>query len=363
MHRIRVLIVEDSLVERELLARLLSADPEIEVLGTVGSGIAALTFLEGQKPDVITMDITMPHMDGYEAARRIMETSPVPIVMVSGSWNPDEVAATFRALEAGVVAGVEKPPGLGHLDHEEAARRLVRTVKSMAEVKVVRRWARHRRLPITSAIPPRETTGSPAPADVRLIAIGSSTGGPAVLHTVLSQLQKGFSLPLVITQHITPGFLEGLVKWLEQTTGRALHIGAARAPLLPGHVYLAPDGFHMGVERNGAITLSKEAPEHGTRPSVSYLFRSVAGAFGKNAVGVLLTGMGRDGAEELKLMKDRGAMTIAQDEGSSVVYGMPGEAVKLGGATYVLPPEKIAATLNSVEDSLRSPWRASGSAA
>jgi two-component system chemotaxis response regulator CheB len=356
MGQIRILIVEDSLVERELLVGLFSADPDIQVLGAVNSGLAALIFLEQHKPDVITMDITMPHMDGYETARRIMETCPIPIVMVSGSWNSDTVEATFRAMEAGVVAGMEKPPGVGHPRYQDAALQLIQTVKSMAEVKVVRRWARSRRLQRKAgkvAVNTVEEGPTPAPGEIGLVAIGSSTGGPAVLQTVLSQLQEDFPLPVVITQHIAPGFLSGLAKWLEQTTGRMTHIATQGERLLPGHVYLAPDGYHTGVDRNGTVVLSKDAPEHGMRPAVSHLFRSVASTFGKYAIGVLLTGMGRDGAEELKLMKDLGALTIAQDEESSVVYGMPGEAVKLGGATYVLPPEKIAATLNSTLETAR----------
>jgi two-component system chemotaxis response regulator CheB len=289
-----------------------------------------------------------------------METCPVPIVMVSGNWNSDTVDATFRAMEAGVVAGTDKPPGIGHPHYEEAVLQLIQTVKSMAEVKVVRRWARSRRprggkegVTINRA----EEATNLAMGEVRLVAMGSSTGGPAVLQTVLSQLHRDFSLPVVIAQHIAPGFLGSLAKWLGQTTGRTTHIATQGERVLPGHVYLAPDGYHMGIDRSGAVVLSKDAPEHGMRPAVSHLFRSVASTFGKAAIGVLLTGMGRDGAQELKVMRDTGALTIAQDEESSVVYGMPGEAVKLGGAIYVLPPEKIAATLNSIGETVRQTMR------
>lgn len=351
MHRVRVLIVEDSLVERTLLASLLSADPDIEVVGAVKSGSAALAFLGEQRPDVITMDMTMPDMDGYETTRRIMETTPVPIIMVGESWNSEEVDATFRAMEAGAVAEMDKPPGVGSARYEDAAQRFVQTVKAMAEVKVVRRWARHRRFssgPETGMAPTSESRRRPEPTEVHIIAIGSSTGGPAVLQTVLANLRKDLSVPVLIAQHIAPGFLEGLSKWLGQTTGRVVHISMQRERLVPGHIYLAPDGFHMGVESPGVVALSKEAPEHGMRPAVSYLFRSVKSVFGRRAVGVLLTGMGRDGAEELKQMRDHGSITIAQDEETSVVFGMPGEAVRLGGAMHVLPPEKIAATLNEV---------------
>ena len=354
MRPIQVLVVEDSPVERELLVRILSTDLDIQVVGTARNGAAALAFLQQQKPDVITMDINMPDMDGYETTRRIMETCPVPIVIVSVSWDSEETTATFRALEAGAVAGVAKPRGLGHSDHEETTQRLIQTVKAMAEVKVVRRWARHRRVQQEPAVSPLAVRPQEEPAEIKLIAVGSSTGGPLVLQVLLSRLRKDFSLPVVIVQHIVPGFLGGLVEWLAQTTGRQVRTAAHGEHLHPGRVYFAPDGFHTGVERDGLIALHKGAPEHGVRPSVSYLFRSVANTLGKQAVGVLLTGMGRDGAEELRLMKQNGAVTIAQDKESSVVYGMPGEAVKLGGATHVLPPERIAATLNGFVERLRA---------
>jgi two-component system chemotaxis response regulator CheB len=351
MRRIRVLIVEDSLVERAFLTDLFATDPEIEVVGAVNGGAAALAFLEQQRPDVITMDIMMPDMDGYETTRRIMETTPVPIVMVSAGGNSEEVDATFRAMEAGAVAEMHKPPGVGNPNYEDAAQQLVQTVKAMAEVKVVRRWARHRRFAPGQegrASTTAEARRRPETTDIHIVAIGSSTGGPAVLQTVLAKLHKDFSVPVVIAQHIAPGFLEGLTKWLAQTTGRSIRIAAQHERLEPGRVYLAPDGCHMGVENTGLIVLSKEAPEHGMRPAVSYLFRSVTNAFGRKAAGVLLTGMGRDGAEELKRMRECGAVTIAQDQETSVVFGMPGEAVRLGGAAYVLPPEKIAAMLNEI---------------
>jgi two-component system, chemotaxis family, protein-glutamate methylesterase/glutaminase len=353
MSRIRVLVVEDSLVERTLLVSILSTDSDIEVLGAVKSGSAALAFLAQQKPDVITMDVTMPGMDGYEATRKIMETTPVPIIMVGESWNPEEIDATFRAMESGAVAELAKPTGIGSPSYEEAAQRFVQTVKAMAEVKVVRRWSRQRRFTSSHELKDGNVADArqgPDSGEVHLVAIGSSTGGPAVLQTVLANLRKEFAPPVVIAQHIAPGFLEGLAKWLGQTTGRPVHIAGQRERLVSGHVYLAPDGFHMGIEHPGTIVLSKEAPEHGMRPAVSYLFRSVTHTFGRTAIGVLLTGMGRDGAEELKQMRDGGSLTFAQDQETSVVFGMPGEAVRLGGAVYVLPPEKIAATLNDAVD-------------
>lgn len=351
MRRIRVLIVDDSLVERTLLASILNADPEIEVLDAVPSGSAALAFLQRQKPDVITMDITMPGLDGYETTRQIMETTPVPIILVSRGWNPEAADASCRAMTAGSVAAMDKPPGIGCSGYEESVERFLQTVKAMAEVKVVKRWAPNRRFFSRQEMekpPVRSIDHQLDPEGIHLVAIGASTGGPAVLQTVLANLRKDFATPVVIAQHIAPGFLDGLTKWLRQTTGRAVQIADQGEHLLPGRVYIAPDGFHMGVESSGLIFLSKDASEHGMRPVVSYLFRSVLRAFGRKAIGVLLTGMGRDGAEELKHMRDQGSLTFAQDEETSVIFGMPGEAVKLGAAAYVLPPEKIAAMLNEL---------------
>jgi two-component system chemotaxis response regulator CheB len=198
----------------------------------------------------------------------------------------------------------------------------------------------------------------PNPTELSLVAVGASTGGPAVLQTVLANLRGDFAVPVAIAQHIAPGFLDGLIKWLRQTTKREIHIAEQRERLLPGHVYFAPDGFHMGIESPGIISLCKDEPEHGMRPAVSYLFRSILHSFGSKAIGVLLTGMGRDGAEELKLMREKGSLTFAQDEETSVVFGMPGEAVRLGGATHVLPPEKIAAMLNEVVEGASGPTMA-----
>jgi two-component system chemotaxis response regulator CheB len=352
---INVLIVEDSPVALALLSRILGADPTVHIMGAVHDGEEALEFLKQHKPDVITMDIQMPKLDGFETTRRIMEAQPVPIVIVSASVMPQEVSLTFRAIEAGAVAAVEKPRGPDHPDYETLARKLVQTVKAMAEVKVVRRWAKARpvgtseskllnesKLPIATQIAPAITANKS-----EIVAIGVSTGGPPVLETILSQLPANFGAPILIVQHIAAGFLPGLVEWLNRTATLPVRIATAGEPLLPGHAFLAPDSWHMGADRK-QIILSRDAPEGNLRPAASFLFRSVATSFGANAIGVLLTGMGRDGAAELKLMRDKGAVTIAQDRESSVVHGMPGEAIRLKAATYVLPPAKIATALSSL---------------
>lgn len=338
---VRVLVVDDSPVMRELLVHLIGTDPRLEVAATACDGVAAVDLAQRLRPDVITMDFHMPRMDGLEATRRIMETAPAPIVVVSGSSARDEVALTFRILEAGALMIAEKP---GRVE-DTAASRLIDTLRLMAEVKVVRRWPA--RVPTSTAI-----TVPPVPATaVDLLAFGASTGGPQVLQTILTGLAGAgapYPVPIVIVQHIAPGFTEGYAEWLTRSTGITVRLALAGDTLEPGQAYLAPDGSHLRVDTMAGrfrAVLSVAPPENGHRPSVSHLFRSVAAAAGGRACGVLLTGMGRDGARELKLMKDGGAITIVQSCASSVVPGMPGEAIALDAATLVLAPEQIAPAL------------------
>jgi two-component system chemotaxis response regulator CheB len=283
------------------------------------------------------MDVHMPRLNGFEATRRIMETQPVPTVICSANTDVKDAVAIFRALEVGAIALIEKPLGRGHGDFDALAAQLLQTVKLMAEVKVVRRSTRPAR-----ALPAAVAAASRPRARVKLIGIGASTGGPPVLQTILAGLPKDFPAPVLIVQHIARGFLAGMARWLDQTTGMQVHIASAGTRPLPGHAYLAPDDFHMGIADGGTITLTQEEPESLQRPAVSFLFRTLAQACGRNALGVLLTGMGRDGAEGLKAMRDRGAITIAQDRESSVIHSMPAAAIALGGASHVLAADRIA---------------------
>ena len=342
--KINVLVVDDSAVARMHLVHLLEADLRICVIGTVNDGQAALDFLKENRPNVVLMDVNMPGLDGFETTRRIMEKEPVPIVICSGVTNPKEVATTFRVLEAGAVACVEKPVGRGHASYEMMAAELRQTIRLMSEVGVVRRWERMRAAP-SPATGSATVELKPVAGKLHLIGIGASTGGPPALQMILSRLPKNFPVPILIVQHIAAGFLAGMAEWLNHTAGLHIQIAAQGVRPVAGQAYLAPDGFHMGLNSQGDIQLSKAEPEGGLRPAVSYLFRSLAATYGPGAVGVLLTGMGKDGAAELKLMRDQGAVTIAQDRESSIVHGMPGEAIALGAASHVVPAGKIAGAL------------------
>lgn len=343
---IRVLIVEDSATVREFLLQILASDPAIEVVATAETGEEAIEAVEHTRPDIITMDVHMPRMNGFDATRRIMETHPTPIVIVSGAADATDTAKAFRAIESGALAVLRKPSGVGHPDHEQSASELIRTVKVMSEVKVVRRWPRFR--PVEILPPVSVTTEFPfqsAQTPIRIVAIGASTGGPPVLQTILAGLPRNFPVPVLIVQHIATGFTQGFVEWLAQSSSLPVQVPAHGQSVLPGQAYVAPDGLHMALGADSRVQLRMDEPENGLRPSVACLFRSVAKVYGNSAVGVLLTGMGKDGAWELKLMKEQGAVTIAQDRDTAVVHGMPGEAIRLGGATYVLPPDKIRLAL------------------
>jgi two-component system, chemotaxis family, protein-glutamate methylesterase/glutaminase len=343
---IKVLIVEDSPTVAEFLTHVLEADPRIQVIGTAFDCQLALEAIQRTKPEVIAMEINMPQLNGFQVTRRIMEMCPTPIVIFGGS-NADEVRTNFQAIEAGALAVVARPSGMGHPDHEATAKEFVETVKMMSEVKVVRRWPQKSRVPVVFHKGPVLPV-PPKGACAQAIAIGASTGGPLVLQTILRGLPQNLPAPILIVQHISPGFVHGFVEWLSSSSGFNVRVPTDGEYLNPGQAYVAPDNLHMGVRACNRIYLTKDGRENGMRPSVSFLFRSVKDVFGSGTVGVLLTGMGRDGVEELKRLRDAGAMTIAQDEETCVVRGMPTQAIKAGAATLVLPPDGIANMLAAI---------------
>jgi two-component system, chemotaxis family, protein-glutamate methylesterase/glutaminase len=336
---IRVLIVDDSPTARALLSAILGSDPELTVVGEAADGIQALELTRKLRPDVITMDIRMPRMDGFEATKEIMIETPTPIVVVTSSRAVQEVDMSMHALRAGALAIVAKPAGPGSAGFDAEAQQLIAQVKMMAQVKVVRHWrpavAAQRPAP-----PPTARFGG-----TRVIAMASSTGGPAALECLLTRLPGDFAVPILVVQHISRGFVKGLADWLNKSGPLQVKVAADGEALKKRTVYVAPDDCHLGVTAPGQIALSSAAAVGGFRPSATPLFESVAHAFGAAATALILTGMGEDGVVGLRAVRKAGGRVLAQDEKTCVVFGMPGVAVAAGLVDEVLPIEAMAGRL------------------
>lgn len=342
MKPVRVLIVEDSAVVREHLRRILSADPRLTVAGVAGSGEAALAIIDKVAPDVISMDIHLPGMEGFEATRQIMAHRPTPIVVVSGIGSA-EVNLTMQALRAGALGVVEKPVAEGHDAYEAMSLRLRTQLLIMSEVKVVRRRGSAPRLTEVRAAQTFTSGNTPnlQSAPYGILAIGASTGGPNALQQLLTGLGGDFPLPVVAVQHMSPGFMEGFAEWLESVTPFSACVVNGPASLSAGRVYLATSNRHLIIE--GCSTAPDDGPPVGNhRPSANVLFASTARSCGSSAIGVLLTGMGEDGATGLSDLRNAGGYTIAEDESTAVVYGMPAAGVRLGAVRELLPLSRIA---------------------
>lgn len=333
----RVLVVDDSPLFRSLLRRILNADPSLTVVGEAADGEEAIAMALRLKPDVITMDIHMPVTDGIEAIRQIMQSDPRPIVIVTGTTDPGDVREAFQAIEAGAIGAVRKPPDPSHPDFAGLAGEIVRIVKLMSEVKVVKR--RPRRDVRVPEGPVRPSRGA------ELVAIGASTGGPAALEVILKYLPRDLPAPVVIVQHISPGFEQGLVDWLQRASPLDVRLATGYRPLRAGEVIIAPTGKHLIVTKRATMFNADKPAVDGHRPSASALFSSVAASWGGKAVGVILTGMGRDGARGLVELKQAGGWVIAQDKDSSVVHGMAAAAIAAGASNEVLPLEAIPAAI------------------
>lgn len=333
---IRVLVVEDMPTARQLLVGILSADPELEVVGQAADGAEALARVRALRPDAITMDVMMMPVDGIQATAQIMAERPTPIVIVT-SLDVNEVTLSMKALAAGALAALPKPRGPGSPGFADDARRLVTTVKAMSRVALLRRPE-----PANRAAPPP----APAPREGprgRVVAVAASTGGPAALQRILARLPAGFQAPVLVVQHIALGFSEGFARWLAAAGPLRVRVATDGMPLEAGVVHVAPDDRHLGVTADGArATVSTAAPVGGFRPSGTPLFRSVAAAFGPGAVGVILSGMGRDGVDGLADIRRAGGRIVAQESASCAVDGMPGAAQAAGLADAVLPPDRIA---------------------
>ncbi len=339
-NRIRVVIVDDSLVAREMLAQILSSDPEFEVAGQAADGNEAIDMVSKLHPDIVTMDIHMPHMNGVTAVERIMAYTPVPILVVSSSVHGPGVGTAFDALKAGALEVMKKPEPKDWEDLQRIGREIIRKAKMLSRVKVITHIAGRRRVEKSREAEPVHLPRV-GKRGYSLVAVGSSTGGPSALMTLLAGLPSDFPLPLLVAQHIAEGFIPGLVEWLN--TGSNLNVVEAidgQAPK-PGVAYLSPTGENLTFDGQ-KMRFVEPRPEQLYIPSCDALFSSAARTLRGRAVGVILTGMGNDGARGLREMRDAGAPTIAQDEATSTVFGMPRAAAELGAASVVLPVEDIA---------------------
>jgi two-component system chemotaxis response regulator CheB len=327
---IRVLVADDSELFREMLARVVGADPAFEVVAVAADGNAAAQHARILRPDVITMDLNMPDADGFSGIARIMAETPTPILVLTA--NRVETVG-FRALSLGALDLLEKPQATTDLD--DYGRLLRSRLRLLAGVKVIRhvRGLRER----VAAAPGRA-------GRAELVAIGASLGGPRALAALLRGLPAPFPAPIAVVQHIADGFTEGLASWLSTETRLDVHEARDGEPLLPGVVVLAPTGRHL-VVGEGLVRLSDAPPVETFRPSVTPLLVSAARVYGARACGVILTGMGRDGAEGLRAIKDAGGPTLVQDEATSTVFGMPRAAIELGAADRVLPLDEIPRVL------------------
>jgi two-component system chemotaxis response regulator CheB len=343
MPNLRVLVTEDSVVARALLVSIVNRDPGLEVVGEARDGEEAVKLAAELKPDVITMDVHMPKLDGLEATRRIMAETPTPIVVIS-AIDPKDVRISFEALDSGALAVLAKPTGPTAPDFATRAAEIVNTVNTMSGVRVVKQ-----RPKLGGAVEaPAAVPAAPAPARpvarrrVDVVAIGSSTGGPDALGKIVGALPASAPVPIVIVQHITVGFHQGLVDWLDNVTPLKVKLGAGGEPLRAGEVVIAPGEHHLTVDTGRRIKLVEEAAVRGHRPSATKLFQSITRVYGANALGVILTGMGDDGADGLVDLHNAGGWVIGQDEATCVVYGMPREAALRGAVSEVLPLGDIA---------------------
>jgi two-component system, chemotaxis family, protein-glutamate methylesterase/glutaminase len=339
---VRVLVVDDSALMRKLIPQMLAADDSIEVVGTAMDGTFCLRKIEELKPNVVTLDLKMPEMDGIDTLKEIMRRDPVPVIVFS-SHSTEGASVTMKALALGAFDFVSKPKDASaHM--AETAKELIAKVKAAAECKLNPRM-------MPGILPKLQKGTAPAGAPTRIVAIGVSTGGPQALEYLLSQLPGDFPGSIVIVQHMPDGFTDMFARRLDELSPLRVKEAQSGDTLQPGRVLICPGSRHMKVKRlpmGDVVVLSDEPRVNGHRPSVDVLLHSVAEEFRSHAIGVLMTGMGDDGAEGLGAIKKEGGMTIAQSEESCVVYGMPKAAIERGYAARVVGLDILGTTLQSL---------------
>jgi two-component system chemotaxis response regulator CheB len=359
---IRCLVVDDARAFRAVLRQILSTAPGVEVIGEASDGREAVALVRTLRPDVVTMDVRMPHLDGLEALHEIMSVAPTPVVIVTGEADPaaQQISLSFRALQLGAIEVLPKPrdPGTPRFERQaEAIRQAVRAVAGLVLVGRRRGDTRAAAAPLAGPAVRPAATGEHAarsprplarpPGTAEVVAIAASTGGPAALATILAPLPAELAVPVLVTQHIAPGFEAGLARWLDGVTRLRVRLAEDGEALAPGTVYVAKDGRHLGTSRR-RIRLGDEPPVHGFRPSGTRLFASVAHDFGARAAGFVLSGMGSDGAEGLAAVRTAGGYTAAQSAASSVVFGMPRVALESGAAAHELDLEEIPRVIEAL---------------
>ncbi len=338
--RIEVLVVDDSAYMRKVVSNLLQSDENIVVVDTARDGLDALEKVKRLKPDVVTLDVEMPRLDGLSALERIMRECPTPVIMLS-SLTQEGSETTVKALTLGAVDFVGKPSGTISLDIHKVQEELVAKVKVAARAAVS-----NFRTPILT-VPQKSVVVSSAPPPPRitpdkLVVIGSSTGGPNALQQVVPRLPGNLPAAVLIVQHMPPGFTKSLANRLNDTSQLEVCEAQEGDELVNGKVYVAPGGYHMILRSRTLIGLNQNPPVHSVRPAVDVTFESAVSFYGANIVGVILTGMGFDGSKGASLLKQSGGRTIAQDEATCVVYGMPRVVVEMGKADRILPIQNIA---------------------
>lgn len=361
MSKIKVLIIDDSALVRQVMSEILNANPAIEVVGTAQDPFDAREKIKKLKPDVLTLDVEMPKMDGITFLANLMRLHPLPVVMVS-TLTQHGADVTFEALELGAVDFVSKPTidvSDGLNDYAEEICEKVITASGVNVSKISDRRARQAtsassndsdiapKLSADAVLEKRSTPKTKLKTTDKIIALGASTGGTEAIKEVLVAMPAN-SPGIVVTQHIPEAFSKPFAERMDKHSAMTVYEAVDGQQILPGHVYIAPGNRHLIVDRSGAryiCRLNDGPPVNRHKPSVDVMFRSVAQNVGPNAIGVILTGMGADGAEGLKEMLENGATTLVQDEKSSVVWGMPGEAYKIGAAQEQYPLEKIAQEL------------------
>lgn len=338
---IKVFLVEDSPVALKILENLLAESSDITITGTARNGAEALELITKAQPDVICTDLLMGKMDGLELTQQIMAKCPTPILIISQAVEGRTSDMAVRLLKAGAVDIFAKPKSGLQEDYKHSQSALISKIKVLSGIKVFTK-------PIKPALiypkPPLSPQALPptVPGSYKVLVIGASTGGPQAFQKVLGQLPLNFPMPVVCIQHISEGFLSGLVNWMDAECALTVKIAEDREFLRPGFVYFAPEKQHLMVDNQGRCFYSAAAPVGGHCPSIGVTFESLASVYGKGVIAALLTGMGRDGADGLRAIAQQGGLTIAQNEASSIIYGMPHEAVKLGAARAVLDIEAIA---------------------